>query len=67
MLIRPKVEPISVIVPVTCVVRIMAPKWEVHMAFCKPHAAATRQTGSNLPGMKAADTSRLEFSTRANP
>ena len=36
-------------------------------AFCKPHAAATRQTGSNLPGMKAADTSKLEFSTSAKP
>ena len=57
----------SVIVPVTCVVRIMAPKWEVHMAFCKPQAAATKQTGRSLPGMKAAVNSKLEFRIRAKP
>mmetsp|Transcript_88214 Transcript_88214/g.234224 ORF Transcript_88214/g.234224 Transcript_88214/m.234224 type:complete len:224 (+) Transcript_88214:152-823(+) len=38
----PAVEPMSVAVPVTCVVRTTAPKCMVHMAFCRPQAMAAR-------------------------
>lgn len=40
--IRPIVVPKSVTIPVTCVVRQIAPKCIVHMPFCKPQAAARK-------------------------
>eukprot|EP00443_Scrippsiella_acuminata_P017222 CAMPEP_0115300998 /NCGR_PEP_ID=MMETSP0270-20121206/69627_1 /TAXON_ID=71861 /ORGANISM="Scrippsiella trochoidea, Strain CCMP3099" /LENGTH=250 /DNA_ID=CAMNT_0002718853 /DNA_START=37 /DNA_END=786 /DNA_ORIENTATION=- len=39
----PNVEPMSVAVPVTCVVRTTAPRCMVHIAFCIPLAHAAEQ------------------------
>mmetsp|Transcript_104092 Transcript_104092/g.318742 ORF Transcript_104092/g.318742 Transcript_104092/m.318742 type:complete len:208 (-) Transcript_104092:447-1070(-) len=46
MVIRPRVDPMSVDVPVTCVVRTTAPRCIVHIAFCKPLAHAVKASAS---------------------
>mmetsp|Transcript_104028 Transcript_104028/g.289840 ORF Transcript_104028/g.289840 Transcript_104028/m.289840 type:complete len:214 (-) Transcript_104028:659-1300(-) len=76
----PAVEPMSVAVPVTCVVRTMAPKCMVHMAFCRPHAMAAKQpavmasacvTFTSSTGFagatNAATTSKQQLPSKATP
>lgn len=47
VVMRPIVEPMSVSVPVTWVVRMTAPKWEVHIAFWRPQAQEAKQAAAS--------------------
>mmetsp|Transcript_96874 Transcript_96874/g.235477 ORF Transcript_96874/g.235477 Transcript_96874/m.235477 type:complete len:233 (+) Transcript_96874:161-859(+) len=77
MVARPAVEPMSVAVPVTWVVRTTAPKCMVHMAFWRPHAMAARQPAATARvwvtlsrsggAMHPAAMSRPLFASRATP